>query len=146
MIEPTEEAMGKLRDYVDDVRGRMNLGQWSLRLSDQHPENDRQAGTDVIGRIDPVDGRYLAVIRLALRFWDDSPEEQRETVVHELAHLYHQPMTGPLEFGPVEKLIGTAAWAILRDVIDRGAEQMTDHLTKVLAEFMPLPELPKLGA
>lgn len=142
---PSDEAYEKLRAYIEVVRSLMNLGFWSLKLSHVGPL-DRPGEGDVVdytAQIEPVDGRYLATMRFGEAFWRMTPEDQRETVVHELAHLYHVGVDTPLRVGAWRQQLGQGLYDHVVGEMKRGLEYATDHVAGVLAEYMPLPELPK---
>jgi hypothetical protein len=143
VVTPTDAQWEALADYVDKVRAQMNLGQWNLKLAHDPPPESDDPATDVTAEIKPIAGRYMATIRVAIGFWEEKPEDQRTVIVHELAHLYHQPATEPIRAGGILKQLGQATYDVLWAEVQRGAELLTDHVTTVMADWMPLPDLAK---
>lgn len=117
----------------------MALGHWTVRIVWEYPDRDLGAG-NIQAEIEPIEGRYLACLRLGEGFWELDPAKTREVIVHELLHLHHSAVTDAIDRGRTKLLLGEPAHAILSDVVDREAELMVDALTSVLVEHMPEPK------
>lgn len=124
-----------LEAYVSEVRASLRLDAWDVRLADEWPDD----GEDVYAQIDPCEQRWIATLRLGSGFWDLPPEDQRNTIVHELLHLHHVRLTDVTRLGAWRHQVGQALYDHLVDQVKREAELMVDALASVLAPFVPLP-------
>lgn len=79
----TETEWKALECYVRYVADEMGLKDWKINVL-REPPNDKEHA----GECDARFGRKLANITFHPGFRDDKPEEQRQTVVHELLHCH----------------------------------------------------------
>ena len=112
--------------YVRDLANRMGLRDWAFEIPRTQPDD-----TEANAAIFCAFGRKHGEIRLSDSFLEDStPEEQRQTLCHELAHALFAPMH-----------------QFLRDTLDEHAfkaylllfEYGIDATADALAPHMPLP-------
>lgn len=113
--------------YIQQVGGLMGLVSWDIRLD----RNWATLGT--WASVVVSDKQDTASVRLAWpEFFSQSPEDQRQAVVHELVHCltarFHQTAERFLEGNDVG----------LRE-ITVAAEIATENLARAIAPFMPLP-------
>lgn len=123
-----------LHDYVIDIRRRLYLQHWQIDLPDQWP-----AAHDALAEIDPCETRYIATLRLGPGFWDQSAEDIRKTITHEVLHLHHARLTNVIRLGEYKRELGQTLYEHLYDQIRIEAEYMVDALSVVVAEHMPMP-------
>ena len=122
--------------YLTDIRDRLGLSHWDVYLAAEEPESD-----DVHASIEPTDGRFVAPVRLARDWFDRSPRDQRNDVVHELLHLTHRDLTDHVRLTILTSgYIPAAAYDSLWNPARLAAEQMVDHLAAVLSPMVPEPD------
>ena len=111
--------------YARDLADRMGLKDWAIAIIRGQPDNEDTAS------IECVFGRKIANVKLSDDFLEEStPEEQRQTLCHELAHALFMPMH-----------------LFLRDELDGSAykayhllmEYGIDGVADAIAPHMPLP-------
>lgn len=120
------------QSYVDQLREPLRLLDWTVTVSDQAPVNPDHAAS-----VETLYGRQMATICLSRDFLTDDPEEQRQTIVHELLHL-HTNRAKNVFSRIVEGR--TEGWLRLGGDFHREAiEYTTDILADIIAPFLPLP-------
>lgn len=142
IVIATEPMLDALCEYLGAVRAKLGLAEWHLIVSRRLPKA-LDGGEPPFAQVIPTDGRYIAVIKFDEAFWRAPAAEQRNAVVHELAHLLHVGVTEPIRTGHYRTLVGGAAADGLWEQVRMAAEYMTDKLTSLLQELVPLPELPR---
>lgn len=120
-----------LYDYVQQLAGLLNLGQWRITISPQAPDDDALASCRV------TSGQQLAAIRISPALIKADPEEQRDTILHELLHVHLWPLGEAVEHA--FPALGTAAAGVLEAAHDLAAERATDAIAVAIAPFFPLP-------
>ncbi len=122
----------RMRAYVAIVQPLLRLSQWEIYVQFQYPSRE-----GALAESDTVRGRWVATIRFGDGHFLDAPQDQRNTVIHELLHVvtanerrvvwesYECPLPG-------DKSIAWKAY-------DFEQEMVMDHLATVLAPFLPLP-------
>lgn len=123
-----------LERYLLEAQQIMNLGQWKIELSDTPCDEDSLADIEV------SDNLWQAKMRVARSFFKEKPEEQRDTVVHELIHVH----TAGIERARdrMEKTLGELAWPIFQASMENEIERTVDALAKIVAPTLPVPEFP----
>jgi len=128
-----------IADYVRDLADRMQLCDWSLSIS-LDPDDEPDDGVDDArcGTFQGTLGRRHGAIWLNPEWWAGAtPEERRQTCVHELIHAH--------EHGAREIVIHTVSLLpartaeVLQAIYDVQAEYAIDALADVIARSMPLP-------
>lgn len=125
-----------LAAYIRSVADAMGLRDWEIRLSDDWAKDD------VAATIRAAHGRKFAKVSVARGFRNESPEDQRDTIVHELIHLHLEP-AADMVYRDLEKLLGRPADAVFTNAFDRNLEYGIDGLACALARHMPLIQWPK---
>jgi hypothetical protein len=121
--------------YVADAAILLNLSDWEISISRDPSEPDAHAD------IDPHSQRTTAELRVESGFFALSPERQRLIVAHELGHLIHARVDRVVE--NLEETLGTVGWAILEPNYVDAAERTVEHWARIVAPYLPLPELPR---
>lgn len=116
--------------YLCDLQKEMYLGHFQLMLSRAHADDDCHA------QIFPTPGRFVATIKLGHDFYEMTPEDQRETLVHELLHLY---LSVPDGIWGMNEALNETTYLVLREAMHMQIEYATDHIARVLSKFMSLP-------
>ena len=122
----------RMRRYVAVLQPLLRLTQWEIDVQFQYPDSE-----EALAESQVVRGRWVAMIRFNDKHFLNSPEEQRDTVVHELLHvvtaherrvvweMYECPLPGDKSL----------AWK----AFDFEQEMVMDHLATVLGPHLPLP-------
>lgn len=116
------------RRYFATLAPKMRLAHWHLDIPDDEPE-DGGAWADVTC----YGFKHGAMIRISEAILEESPENQRNTAVHELVHLF---------FAQHDTLIRSRLHAADKESWESSMEYAIDALTRVISAFMPLPEAP----
>lgn len=130
----TRAQKNALERYISDAQQIMNLGQWKIELSETPCEED------ALAEIEVSDNLWQAKIRVAHGFFKEKPDEQRDTIVHELLHVH----TAGIERSRdrMEKTLGELAWSVFQAAMDNEVERAVDAIAKIVSPTVPLPELP----
>ena len=126
----TDHQQRVLLDYLGYLRDLLCLSDWTLRLSDENPEEDT-----TLGMIEPLTGRKVAYIYLKDDFCDMSIEDQTHTLVHELIHLHHISATDIVRID-VEKVISRTAHHLLWGSFMRQMEYCVDGLADAFSRLV----------
>lgn len=81
--------------------------------------------------------QYQAKLRFADEWFDAEPEEQRQTVIHELLHCHMRPVWEAWE--PLEGPLGLTGWHIFSKNMEVAEETAVDGLARALAPRFPFP-------
>ena len=84
MTDPRKAAFSP---YLRCLADMMELRDWSVRIDNGAPDN-----ANAMAKVDTAYGRKLLWLNLSETFLDSSPEEQRQTLVHELVHAHFASM------------------------------------------------------
>jgi hypothetical protein len=122
MNDPRKQAF---LPYVRSVADSMRLRDWDLSIKEDPPS------ANCVASIWAATFSKDARICLAESFLDQSPEEQRSTIVHELIHLHFSRMNDTC----VRELDPPSLRAFGQD-FENGVEE----LAKSIAPFYPLPD------
>lgn len=134
----SREEREALLAYVRLVADRLNLRDWTVRLS----EEDAPVEEGVEAICLTTYGRRTVTVKVAVDFIGRSREEQRATVVHELLHPHLTHVGDTFD----HFLFGALAPQVLdvvRRVFQRDLELAVDALTGVIAPTVDLPDWPK---
>lgn len=133
----TRDQAEALQAYVWEIRDMLRLRHWDVFLAAEQAEDDANAS------VHPTPGKFVAGIRLAEHWFDRTPEDQRNDIVHELLHLVHRDQAEVIRCGLQDSgYLPAKAFALLWRLFELHTEAMVDHLAGVLAPVMPLPDLP----
>ena len=123
-----------LERYISEAQQTLNLGQWKIELEDSPCEDD------ALAEIEVSENLWQARIRVAYSFFKEKPEEQRDTIVHELIHVH----TAGIERSRdrMEKILGELAWPVFQASMENEVERAVDALAKIVAPTLPIPEFP----
>ena len=109
--------------YVRQLADILHLKDWRIDVYEDAPGDP-----NAIASCNPIDGRKYAVIRLGESFLTDTPDDQRQTLTHELMHCHLGPMARMIEshgdFPPAAKL---------------AMEYCVDGLADAIAPLLPMP-------
>jgi hypothetical protein len=136
---PSQARQDALSEYISELRRRMNLAHWTVRIMWEYPDREYGDGS-IQAEITMTEGRYLATLRLGEGFWDLDADAARAVLVHELLHIHHVRVSAMTDWGRLKLLVGEPVHSVIQDNLDRELEIMVDTLTSVLVEHMPAPE------
>lgn len=123
-------------EYIAELRDLMGLGHFTVTFQAYPPAEQDEVST--AAQIQIPDGKRDATIQVDPDFVDEPPEEQRETLVHELVHCHLADM-GNMVYEDLKHPLGITAHAIFNDGFTRALEHATDAIAKAWAAQLPLP-------
>lgn len=121
--------------YVAELQTALNVAHWKITIA--RDASDVDAWAD----INPHEQNHTAELRLSHDFWRQSPEMQREVLTHEMLHLVTARLDQTVE--ALEDAMGKVVWAVFEPQFENAAERTVDHLARVIAPTIPLPDFPK---
>jgi hypothetical protein len=124
-----------LEAYVSEIQDALNVANWKVTIARDASDIDSWAD------INPHEQNLTAELRVSHDFWRQTPEHQRETLVHEVLHLVTARLDQTVE--ALEDALGKVIWSVFERQFENATERTVDHLAKVIAPFLPLPEFPK---
>lgn len=127
-----KKQRSRLRHYIRQIANALELRDWAFTLSHDPPTD-----ADAIACIECVYGRKHAVISVAARFWASAPEEQRQTIAHELIHCHLQPTVWNLN--SLGSHVPVSTFDVLMGTHRDALEFATDALADAIAPHLPLP-------
>jgi hypothetical protein len=125
----TPEQADAIQRYLWVIRDMLGLQQWDIFLTMSHSTDDANAS------VHPVYGRYIAGVSVNKKWFEYSPEVQRNTIIHELLHVVHNRQS--------EVIRTTKQRDEVWITFNRETEYMVDHLATALEDLFPLPEPPE---
>lgn len=135
----TDEQYESLSAYLRVMADAMALKDWAIHLQRKTPENPNHQAA-----VQSVYGRRHANIWVDSAFFDDSPEEQRQTITHELLHLHINPIKHALQNAKTN--LGDHTYGVVEGMMDDATEFAVDDISAVLALGLPLPVWPEVPA
>ena len=121
--------------YVAELQAALNVANWKISIARE--ASDVEAWAD----INPHEQNQTAELRLSHDFWKQTPEMQREVLTHEVLHLVTARLDQTVE--ALEEAMGKVLWAVFEPQFENATERTVDHLARVIAPTIPLPEFPK---
>jgi hypothetical protein len=129
----SKRQFAQLAEYCIALRGELFLHAWRIELLFVPPDNE-----DAFAQIEPISGRYVANLRVCSDFMDIPPKKQREILTHELLHLIVWE-TDQIVFESHLNIALGSAWILLEERYRVAREIVTDRMTTLIADGMPLP-------
>ena len=131
MTDERRRNLERARAYVAQLQPLFRLQHWEIGVEDDPPDHNGEASVWTSHNC------YVARLRFTDKHFTDSPAEQRASVAHELIHVATKDWMLTCE-DIIEFLDPTSReWATER--YERAMERSTDHLSRVIAPFLPLP-------
>lgn len=116
----------------------LKLTNWEVIVLDEPPEVPK-----ALLSIEPVEGRYIANLRVSNQFYDCAPLEKSNCIVHELLHLPQDKIRNNLRY--ITKNMSQDMKELAYDLITLELEYNTDWLAGVLSKSFPIPKSLKDG-
>lgn len=126
----------ELGRYLRWVANEMELRDWTVALAHE------PCSADAEGHASCVDGQRHITVSVNEHFRDSPPEDQRETIVHELIHAHHSGCWRMVQTDLAEAL-GKPVYYVFCDSYRRAMELNIDALSKTIAKHMPPIDWPK---
>lgn len=124
-------GLDRMRAYIAQLQPLMRLQQWDIRVIDEEPSDGCLADCGCFQH------EHMADFRLADHFFANSPDRQRNTIVHEMLHVAVEGWWRST-VNTTEGLNSIAQiWAMERNTYQM--EMTVDHLSRIIAPFLPLP-------
>jgi hypothetical protein len=124
-------------DYMGGIKSLLKLDEWELRF--RHNEDPDDPGHAAC--VEFVRHRKVAVIRVAKDWEEQTPDEQRSTVIHELLHLHFEAPWRMM--GDITRQLGKQAEELADSMIRHEMEVAIDQIAAAIAPHFPLPPAPK---
>lgn len=120
-------------EAIKEWQNRLKLDHWVINLSDEKPRND-----DATAEIIPIDGRYVAEMRISEYFYETTPEDQSNSIVHELLHLPEDRIRQTMRC--VTKNMSQDMKESVYDLVTMDIEYFNDWLATRLSTLLPAPD------
>jgi hypothetical protein len=120
-----------LASYVREVADRMGLIEYNLTILDIPPDGHE----DALGWCKPTYGQHHATLWFADDLIDSGPAMQKYVVVHELGHIWLDPLDTVLE--SVKDLVGGGEMHLLRENWKAQVELTNDRICRSYARDLP---------
>ena len=124
-----------LRGWVADAQVMLGVDSWELTIVEAASDVDAWADIDAQAQQPTAD------LRVSHDFWAQTPEKQRLILTHELLHLVLARYARVTE--TMEESLGKLAWAVLEPQLEDAEERATEHLARIIAPYLSLPNFPK---
>lgn len=124
-----------LEAYVADLQAALNVSHWKVTIARDASDVDSWAD------INPHEQNATAELRISHDFWRQTPEMQREVLTHEILHLVTARLDQTVE--ALEDAMGKVLWAVFEPQFVNATERTVDHLAKIFAPTIQLPDFPK---
>ena len=129
----TNKQRVSIRNYIAFLASHLGLNDWSIRLMPQVCENPNHAATVVC-----TPGRKIAQVTLAEDWLEQTPEEQRHVLIHELIHVHADHEFQYIE-DTLPTLIGSVAYLPFEKAYRDLHEHAVDALASAMEDHFPVP-------
>jgi hypothetical protein len=129
----TAKTYRSLARYVDAIAADFGLRDWEITILDETPDS-----ATAIASCEAVFGRRVAHLRFSHAFFHSPPEDQRNTVIHELLHAHLAATDQAVE--DHVGLLGSESRVIARNTYNTTREYAVDALAAAIADKYPLWE------
>jgi hypothetical protein len=124
-----------LRGWVAEAQVQLGVESWEITIAEAASDVDAWADIDAHAQQPTAD------LRVSFDFWKQEPEKQRLILTHELLHLVLARYARVTE--TLEESLGKLAWAVLEPQLEDAEERATEHLARIVAPYLSLPNFPK---
>lgn len=129
------DRLAAVSEWVEEALPLLGLSGWRVVVS--KAPSDQDAWAEIEPHAQATDAELFVG-------WDlnqQSPERVREVLTHELVHLIVCRADQTVE--ALEDSLGKLAWATFEPQFTNANERAVDHLARILAPLLPLPNIPK---
>jgi hypothetical protein len=130
--------------YVRYIADQMGLRDWTLKIDIGPCDAKHTEGFEWGASCSPVPGRKQATLKFASeRFTEDTRDELRQTVVHELVHCHFYGVWDTVRQDALNLIAEQDAYDVLIAGVRRHMEYGVDAVADAIAPRMPLIAWPK---
>ena len=130
-----QDKFAVLKAWVTEAQTVMGLDHWEVTIIEAASDVDAWADIEAHAQAPTAD------LRVAFDFWKQEPEKQRLILAHELMHLVVSRYARISE--NLEDSLGKLAWAVIEPQLEDGEERTVEHLARIIAPYLSLPNFPK---
>lgn len=134
VVKLTHDQQHALQAWIDEAKPILRLSHWYVVAKEEPPQHpDGTIHTDAFAGSYIRDNSDHASVHLGDSFWEETPEEQRETLAHELlhCHLYR-----------LHAFIGDRLRRSDRETASQMEEVAIEQLSRIVAPLLPVPGIP----
>lgn len=128
----TPKQHRSLARYMAQIAVEMGLRDWTFNYHIEPCEDT------ALATVDTIYGRKIANVHVCADFAEQTPEAQRNAIVHELIHVHFAQERQAVEDGL--KVLGGVLGGIAHDAYRLGHEYGVDGLAEAIAPHYPLWE------
>ena len=128
-----EDHLDAILVYVTKLIVMMGLPIYRVLIMEKYADKGTAA------QIKPTDDRHIANLFLSKRWMQFTDDEQRETITHEVLHLWHRHLTDWFR-SEVHDLVQFHEYIRLERQYDHLVEMMVDNIAMILADTHRLKE------
>jgi len=133
-----------LGDYVRDIADRMGLSRWYFEISHDLPSDHgavASEGCEVSAYVTYTFQTMNFILHFGDAFFESSPYQQRDVIVHELCHVIEIPRMGCIHVLSKEDCLSNALYNHWFQHYDREREKSIDWFSALIAPRFPEPQL-----
>jgi hypothetical protein len=119
--------------YISRLMTAMGLPSYRIKIMDE------PADEEAIAEIRCVEGRYVAEVYLCKDWMKRDPDEQRDTITHEVLHIWHRQLSDWL-YSELQDLMHDHEFSRIERQFKSHAELMVDNIAMILADTHRLKE------
>jgi hypothetical protein len=135
LMAKAQDKFVALRGWIADAQVHLGVDSWEVTVIEAASDVDAWADIDAHSQQPTAD------LRVSYDFWKQEPEKQRLILTHELLHLVLARYARVTE--TLEDSLGKLAWAVLEPQLEDAEERATEHLARIVAPYLALPNFPK---
>ncbi len=125
----SDELWEEVYQVVGRLMKTMNLPHWRIKLSREPDDEDTGAS------IHPIDGQWVATMKLGIYWHTMTVADKRNSLVHELIHVHLQPMNDVMRLGlPV--ILGQPIYNTLWEPFRQQNEYAVDAISRFITEMI----------
>lgn len=128
-----KDHLDALMIYATDLMAAMGLPIYRLLIM------EKPASKGTAAQIRPTEDRYIANLFLCRRWMQLTEDERRETITHEVLHLWHRELTDWFR-SEVHDLVQMHEYFRLERQYDHIVELMVDQIAMIMSDTHRLKE------
>ena len=132
---PKQDKFAQLKVWIIEAQTVLGLDHWEVTVV--------EAASDVAAWavIEAHAQQPTADLRVSFDFWKQTSEKQRLILTHELMHLVVSRYARVTE--NLEDALGSLAWAVIEPQLEDAEERAVEHMARIVAPYLSLPNFPK---
>jgi hypothetical protein len=128
-----EDHLDALLIFINKLMNTMGLPTYRILIM------KKPADKGSIAEIRRIEDRYVAELYLCKDWLDRSDDEQRDTITHEILHLWHRGLTDWFYF-EVQEQLHVPQFIKIEEQFHHVTELMVDHIAMILSQTHLLKE------